>query len=354
MKMFRKVMPVLVACALVAAPMSAARAAASPYSGLVAFGDSLSDTGNFSSRISALTFGLVTFPDVPYGYAPGRFSNGPVAVEYLAQSLGLGLTNYAVGGAKTGPSVIPGVSDNYIDESGGSAILGLAGAPFNGTGVTTQVASHIAASGGSAVAGDALYFIWAGPNDYFSLADRFSVTPPADVEALTSAYIGNAITHLQGSVTSLYMAGARSFLIPNMANLGVTPYAVAAGATFAAAATQVAALHNFYLDGLLDGLEASLAGAQFFTSDVFALTTQGSLDPASLGFGNSAEECQFNPACTDPSQFVYWDDVHITTAAHRAVAGQFASALAPVPEAQTWVMLLAGLGVLVIGRRLRA
>jgi phospholipase/lecithinase/hemolysin len=153
----------------------------------------------------------VTFPDVPYGYAPGRFSNGPVAVEYLAQSLGLGLTNYAFGGAKTGPSVIPGVSDNYIDESGGSAILGLAGAPFNGTGVTTQVASHIAASGGSAVAGDALYFIWAGPNDYFSLADRFSVTPPADVEALTSAYIGNAITHLQGSVTSLYMAGARSF-----------------------------------------------------------------------------------------------------------------------------------------------
>lgn len=353
MKMSRKVMPVLVACAFVAAPMSAAYAVTSPYSGLVVFGDSLSDTGNFSSRVSALTFGLVTFPDLPYGYAPGRFSDGPVAVEYLAQSLGLGLTNYAFGGAKTGPSVIPGVSDNYVDESGEAAILGLGGAPFNGTSVTTQVASHIANSGGS-VAGDALYVIWAGPNDYFSLADRLPVTPPAEVSALTSAYIDNAITHVQGSVTSLYMAGARSFLIPNMANLGVTPYAAGVGATFATAATQVTALHNFYLDGLLDGLKASLTGAEFFTSDVFSLTTQGSVNPASLGFGNSADECQSNPACTDPSQFVYWDDVHITTAAHRAVAGQFASALAPVPEAQTWAMLLAGLGVLSIGRRLRA
>lgn len=354
MKMPCKVVPVLVACAFAAAPMSATCAAASPYSGLVAFGDSLSDTGNFSSRVRALTFGLVTFPDLPYGYATGRFSNGPVAVEYLAQSLGLTLTNYAFGGAKTGPSFLPGVSDNYIDESGGAAILGLAGAPFNGTSVTTQVASHIAASGGSSVAGDALYLIWAGPNDHFSLADRLPVTPPTEVEALTSAYIGNAITHLQGSVTSLYMAGARSFLIPNMANLGVTPYAVGAGATFAAAATQVAALYNFHLDGLLDDLGASLAGAKFFTSDVFTLTTQGSLDPGSLGFGNSADECRFNPACTDPSQFVYWDDVHITTAAHRAVAGQFASALAPVPEARTWALLLAGLGVFVIGHRLRA
>lgn len=353
MKMFRKVMPVLFACAFVAAPMSAASAVASPYSGLVAFGDSLSDTGNFSARVSALTAGLVTFPDVPYGYAPGRFSDGPVAVEYLAQSLGLGLTNYAFGGAKTGPSFLPGVSDNYVDESGEAAILGLAGAPFNGTSVTTQVASHIGKSGG-AVAGDALYVIWAGPNDYFSLADRLPVTPPTEVEALTSAYIGNAITHLQGSVTSLYMAGARTFLIPNMANLGVTPYAAGTGATFAAAATQLSALHNVYLDGLLDGLEASLAGAQFFTSDVFSLTTQGSLNPGSLGFGNSTDACQANPACTDSSQFIYWDEVHVTTAAHRALAGQFASALAPVPEAQTWAMILAGLGVLVIGRRLRA
>ncbi|NJL21872.1 MAG: hypothetical protein HC895_15400 [Leptolyngbyaceae cyanobacterium SM1_3_5] len=60
------------------------------------FGDSLSDIGN----IFAKTFGIV--PASPPNFQ-GRFSNGLLAVELLAQDLDLPLslkTNFAIGGAK--------------------------------------------------------------------------------------------------------------------------------------------------------------------------------------------------------------------------------------------------------------
>ncbi|MDP3289655.1 MAG: SGNH/GDSL hydrolase family protein, partial [Methyloversatilis sp.] len=200
----------------------------------------------------------------------------------------------------------------------------------------------------------ALYFVWAGSNDYFSLADQALAGAPEDTPALISAYISNAIGHLQGSVQTLYAAGARSFLIPNMPNLGVTPFALAAGQQLSALATQTAASHNFYLSAVLGGLAGSLTDAQFFTSDTFALTTYANLDAAGAGFGNTTDMCQFNPSCTDPTSYLYWDDVHITTAAHEALAGQFAQALVPVPEMQAWAMLLAGLGLIGVAGRLRA
>src|SRR5215472_939964 len=77
----------------------------SPYSELVVFGDSLSDTGN----AYLFTDGAAAGPP----YFQGRFSNGPVWVEVLAGELGLpapapslsGGANYAFGGAETGPGL---------------------------------------------------------------------------------------------------------------------------------------------------------------------------------------------------------------------------------------------------------
>ena len=61
----------------------------------------------------------------------------------------------------------------------------------------------------------------------------------------------------------------------------------------------------------------------------------------------------YESLAADPAGYLFWDDVHITTAGHQIVAGAFAAALAPVPEAQTWAMLLAGLALLGLARRAR-
>jgi outer membrane lipase/esterase len=84
--------------------------AAGPYNQIVAFGDSLSDTGNDF----ILSGG--TSPATPYFQE--RFSNGPIWLDQLAIKLGVagpgpslsGGTNYAYGGATAG-SLFQGVPD---------------------------------------------------------------------------------------------------------------------------------------------------------------------------------------------------------------------------------------------------
>ena len=89
--------------AVLAVTLPAARAGT--IDALYSFGDSLSDTGN----VYLATGG--TLPGTPY--FPGRFSNGPIWIDYLARSLGLpitpslaGGTNFAYGGADTGVSPV--------------------------------------------------------------------------------------------------------------------------------------------------------------------------------------------------------------------------------------------------------
>jgi outer membrane lipase/esterase len=315
------------ACMTASIPASAAG-----WSGLYVFGDSLSDTGSFQT----LTGGL--FPSPLFGYASGRFSNGPVAVEYLAQSLGLTLNNYAVGGARTGTPA-GGGSDNYVDDSGLAASFGFAPDYFNGTGIRAQVDGYLS---GGAADGNGLYVVWGGPNDYFLPA---SLTAPATV--------GNAVGNLQAAISSLYAAGARDFLIPNMPDLGLTPSFIEEGPLVAGLASSVSAAHNSALALMLDQLDLSLAGARFRTVDVSGLLNAVALDPGQYGFTNIDTPCQTLAGCpANPAGYLFWDDVHITTAGHQVVATAFAAA-ALVPEAESWAMLLAGLGVLGVARRLQ-
>src|ERR1035441_9762115 len=67
-------------------------ASAGAYTAVIAYGDSLSDNGNL--------FAATGQPPAPYWN--GRFSNGPVTVEYLANSLHSPLLDFAWGGATTG------------------------------------------------------------------------------------------------------------------------------------------------------------------------------------------------------------------------------------------------------------
>ena len=335
MKAMRHLLLAVAGSAIMSLAVSPANATAPAYSGIVAFGDSLSDNGNFA----ALAGGV--FPGPAYGYAQGRFSNGPVAVEYLAQSLGIGLTDFAVGGARTGPS-LDSSSDNYADDSGEAAAFGLPANYFNGTGVRAQVDAYLAATHGTADA-SALYFVWAGPNDFF--------LPASLINSQTSA---NALGNLQLSITALYDAGARSFLVPNMANLGLTPALLAEGSLASGVATYRSVEYNTGLALMLGQLAQNLAGAQFHTADVFSLLNSAGVNPGQYGLTDVTTPCQTLAGCpADPAGYLFWDDVHITTAGHQIVAGAFAAALAPVPEAQTWAMLLAGLALLGLTRRAR-
>jgi cysteine-rich repeat protein len=80
-----------------------------------------------------------------------------------------------------------------------------------------------------------------------------------------------------------------------------------------------------YLDTLPEDIE-------IFKLDVFALAGQFVSTPATFGFTDVTSACWNGlSVCTDPSAYLYWDQIHPTTAAHEII-GSAARAMVPAPH----------------------
>lgn len=290
--------------------LGATAAARAGYTTVYAFGDSLSDNGN----LFAATGGAAPQPG---DYYQGRFSNGPAAVEYLAQGLGATLIDFAWGGAKTG----------FTNGA-------LAGTPLEMTGIRSQVASFQAGLGGGAADGSALYFVWGAANDF-------------QYDGYTPDVAATAIGNLVASVQTLYGLGARHIMVPGLADLGATPAGIASG--FAPALTGLSAFFNAQLLATLSGLEASLAGSDLIFVDIFAAQHELIAHPGDHGLTNVTGACFTGyvgipgTQCSTPDEYLYWDRIHPSAVAHRHL-GQ--AMLLAVPEPASLAMALLGLAAL--------
>lgn len=284
---------------------------AAPFTQLVVFGDSLSDPGN----LFTLTGGAVP-PSPPYAQ---RFSNGPVAAEYLAGTLGVpaqgalfGGTNYAFGGAMNG-------TGNYIDPA----------LP----GIQTEIGMYAATHPTVPDPAGTLFVVWGGANDFFFGLDN-GIDP--------SVFIPAALSAMQTNLVTLIGLGASHFLVPGMPDLGLTPYATDIGQN--AALTALSGLYNSGLASLLAGLSSAYgpAGVEIDGFDTAAFLNAVVSDPAAYGFTNVRDGCLPGglPSCAG---YLYFDTVHPTTAAHLLLASAFA---ATVPEPGTVVLLALGLAAL--------
>lgn len=314
----------LVACAL-AVLLAPGVAASAPITSLYVVGDSLSDQGN----AYLLTGGA--FPPAPYAQ---RASNGPVAVERLAGVLGVTLapsatggTNYAVLGATTGLVTIAGTSPPVQTENLAAVQYGqpaLAGTSLQSQALALLGAGPLADPSGS------LFFVWGGANDFF--------LNPSPATAV--AGVGN----IAGVVTTLYAGGARQFLVPNLPDLSMTPSGLA---LTPAQRAGLQALTLGFNDGLRSALNSAsmLPGITITQFDTFAFFNAMLADPAAHGFTNIASPCLTGNlagggvVCQDPSAYIFWDSVHPTAAAHRALGDAFAQAVVPEPTVLTFALV---------------
>ena len=312
-------------------------AIAAPITTLYVVGDSLSDAGN----AYLLTGG--TFPPPPYAQ---RASNGPVAVERLADTLGISLTpseaggtNYAVLGATTGLVTIAGTSPPVQTEN--LAAIQYGQAALAGTSLQSQALALLGDGLGSDPS-RSLVFVWGGANDFF-----LNPSP-----ATAAAGVGNILD----VVTTLYAGGARNFLVPNLPDLSLTP----AGRTLPAAQRAgLQALTVGFNTGLRSALDsaASLPGVDITQFDTFAFFNRLLADPAAFGFADATTPClsgnlaNGGVVCGDPSTHIFWDTVHPTTAAHRALGDAFAVAVVPEPTSLTLAVVGAGAWLLRYRRR---
>jgi phospholipase/lecithinase/hemolysin len=273
---------------------------------IVVFGDSLSDSGNSF----ALTFGII--PPSPLYYL-GRFSNGPVALEYLAQDLELPLApyyderignNFAVGAAGTGEN--NSNNDDIMPFLPGVKLPGLA----------NQITDFENSLGSSNADSKALYFVWAGPNDFL---DYLGGSNPADPAVL----IEKGVANLVDGIARLTDLGAENLVVPNMASLGRLPFST----EFQGEATAISIAFNGGLALALDNLALSSEPfeAEVIEVDLFAVIEAIAADPESFGFSNVTAPLLFSglPLPTEPTEktgFFFWDIFHPTTEAHELFA----------------------------------
>jgi phospholipase/lecithinase/hemolysin len=302
--------------------------ASAAYTSIFAFGDSLSDAGNLFSESAGM------IPLAPY--ADGHFSNGPTWVEDLSQMLGLGPmkpfltsndgTNYAFGGAQTGPTDINPFDPNspvHIDLPDQISAFNLVDPnPVKG----------------------ALYTLDIGANDIMNaLEDKI---PPAKLETVMMQAEANTID----SVKALVVLGAQSLLFYEVPNLGLTPRFK--GTALQKTASDLAASFNAAVLNGLAGFKSD--GLKVFTLDTYDLLGEIEADPSDFGFTNVSDPCwtgdfthpNSGTLCsTDPSdqnKFLFWDEVHPTAAGHLLAAEFALDALTAVPEVSTWAMMLVG------------
>ena len=246
------------------------------------FGDSLSDIGTIYNATGG------AYPPSP-PYFQGRYSNGPVWVEHLASKLALTLdrtTNFAAGGATTGAN-------------------GAYGVPGLLTQVNGFTSTHAQANS------QALYVVWAGANDYLQAA-----TQPTIV-----------VENVMQAIASLSKVGARKILVGNLPDLGQLPATRSTGNSKAlSAATQS---HNLSLSRSLAGASQKLgATVQIIPLDANKLYREAETHPSTFGFTNVTSGCISSPdSCRQPDTFLFWDGIHPTTAAHRALSESAFSAL---------------------------
>ena len=302
------------------------------------FSDSLSDGGNVYNYVNVATSGAVQFPPSP-PYAQ-RFSNGPVAVEQFASMAGINLkpstvggTNFAYGGAATG--VVPGTKEIVYPDGIDNYLVKSIPIPFlNGTGIQNQVDGFIT-SGINYDPKHSLFVVWGGPNDIFTKLDGYSSANMGDV-------IANAVGNTLSFISTLALYGAENFLIPNMVDLGMTPFGIKLGGLEQAGLTQISNTFNTFLGQGLD----SIVGANIFRPDVNNLLQLVQADRQAYGFDNVTDSC-FNKitfvTCSNPNGYLFWDDVHPTERGHALIASDFYTTAIPEPS----IIALIGLAGLV-------
>jgi phospholipase/lecithinase/hemolysin len=245
------------------------------YNSIVGFGDSYTDTGNI--------------PSSPPYYWNGRFSNGPLWIEYLSQSLGFGYNaanNLAVSGSESDEL------GNQIDN-------------YPGTGDPANV----------------LFAIWSGNNDF-----QNHLNYGYDDDAWDTK-INDLVYSLTTASDLLYQKGARDVVIFNQFDL-----------------TQIPDIHRQYDDSFrsyilgkiqifnsrvanaLPNLINTHPGLQVRLLDIYSAMNNLLANYGSFGFRQAQVDALDDPNLSDKSfsgpgaNYVFWDLDHPTSKTHGIVA----------------------------------
>jgi thermolabile hemolysin len=257
---------------------------------LISFGDSLSDTNNMYNASQW---------KLPHNssWFQGRFSNGRVWTEYLAQDLNLPLYNWAIGGA-----------------AGDTKYLLLSGLKQE---VQSWVEYMEVAKNYNP--NQSLFTILIGANDLVNY----------------NRSVSDITQDLRSSLNLLAGHGAQNILLLNLPDVSVAPVFYM-GKTIPNIQQQVKQYNKNILE-IVSELQQNFPQINIQVFDTYQMFNDALVDYSSYGITNIFDPCldinkdrsldyilSYNPriSCKNGGEFMFWDGMHITTKIHRILANK--------------------------------
>lgn len=270
------------------------------FNRMYVFGDSLSDQGNLASIDPAIS-------QSPFN---GRLTNGRVALEFLADDLGLTMapslhlvsdfevgTNYAVAGAKV-------VGTEAID-------------------LSLQISAFLSNNSGVVDPGS-LYVFFIGGNDIRAVRDEVMNLEEGRL------ILNDAAAELSHQLNLLASAGGQSFLVINSVDLSVIPETrrlALDDESIIKFSRKLSRMYNRALQRALLGAELF----EYYEINIAMFNLQKAFHKLlnqyqERGRVNTIDACLLSTDC-DFENFVFFDEIHPTARVHRDVGRQLISVL---------------------------
>jgi phospholipase/lecithinase/hemolysin len=245
------------------------------FTALYAFGDSVSDTGRNPAGPAQ-------------SYFNGRYSNGPLWVEYLSASLGLSYNasnNFAVSGS-----------------------------------ITSDLQSQIAGLTASTNLQSALFTVESGGNDFLQTSGL------GTNDAAWGVVVTNAVKNMTNAIVALYNNGAREILVLNLFNVGQAPFFSAYSANYRVYVNSKVAAFNTRFASAVTNVMQQVPALRIYVANNNQMSSNILSAPVAYGFTVSTIGALEDPSLTDKSfagpgaNYVFWDSIHPTTKGHAMIA----------------------------------
>ncbi|XP_027337344.1 GDSL esterase/lipase 1-like [Abrus precatorius] len=316
------------------------------HAALFIFGDSLFDNGN-NNYINTTTGYQANFP--PYGetffkYASGRFSDGRMIQDHVAELAGLPLPPpYLHPG---NPEYIYGVNfasagAGALRESNKGYVIDLKTQASYFRNIKTLLRKRLGDAEAEELLSKSVYLFSIGADDYGYLLDPESGVHrrPGDDQQFVDNVMGN-ITEV---IKEIYNLGGKKFGFVNMGPAGCSPgirYFINNGSTGPCyeEVSAIARLHNYKLSKMLQKLEKQLKGFKYSINDFYSAVSQVMNYPSKYGFKEVTAGCCGGGAyrgddscggkrgikeyelCDNVNEYLFFDSLHPTDRASQHFA----------------------------------